>query len=48
MMDSSMSAGWLCKTNFWEIIREGADPDQAKAHIKTVQHHATLIVLTTN
>ncbi len=44
MMDSSMSAGWPCKTNFREIIGEGADPVQAKARIKSAQHHATLFL----
>ena len=44
MTDSSTSAGWLRKTNFWEII--GGDPDvvQATVRIKTARHHATLLL----
>jgi hypothetical protein len=44
MMHSSKSAGWLCKTDFWEIIGEDADPVQAKVRIKTARHHATLFL----
>jgi hypothetical protein len=44
MTDSSRSAGWLCKTNFREIIGEDADPVQAKVHIKMGRHHATLFL----
>jgi hypothetical protein len=36
MTDSSTSAGWLQKTNFQEIIGEGADPVKAKARIEKV------------
>jgi hypothetical protein len=34
MMDSSMSAGWLQKTNFWEVIGKDTDPVQVKVRIK--------------
>jgi hypothetical protein len=44
MMDSSMSAGWLRKTNFREIIKEDADPVQAKVRIEMVQHHPALFL----
>jgi hypothetical protein len=35
MTDSFMSAGWLHKTNLWEIIGEDADPVQLKVCIET-------------
>jgi hypothetical protein len=46
MMDSSTSAGWLHKTNFWEILREDKDAVQATVCIKTAGHHATLFLNT--
>ena len=39
-----MSEDWLHKANFQEIIGEGADPVQAKAHIEMARHHATLFL----
>ena len=44
MTDSSTSAGWLCKTNFREIIGNDTDLIQAQVRIKTAQHHATLFL----
>jgi hypothetical protein len=45
MTDSSTSADWLCKTNFWEIIGKDTDPVQAKVQIKRMQHHTTLFLV---
>jgi hypothetical protein len=42
--DSSISAGWLRKTNFREIIRDDPNPVQAKVQIKTARHHAILFL----
>ena len=44
MTDSSMSAGWLHKTNFQEIIGEDTDAVQATIRIETVHHHTTLFL----
>ena len=44
MTDSSTSAGWLRKTNFWEIIWEDTDLVQVTVHIEAVSHHATLFL----
>ncbi len=33
MTDSSMSAGWLRKPNFWEFIRENVDPVRSRVRI---------------
>jgi hypothetical protein len=38
MIDSSTSAVWLRKTNFWEIIGKDMDPIQEKVPIKTAHH----------
>ncbi len=44
MMDSSTSAGWLRKNNFWEIIGKDVDSIQAKVQIETAGHHVTLFL----
>ncbi len=44
MTNSSTSAGWLCKTNFQEIIGDDPGPVQARVQIKTACHHAILFL----
>ena len=44
MTDSSTSAGWLCKTNFREIIGEDKDVVQGTDRIETACHHVTLFL----
>ncbi len=42
MTDSSTSAGWLHKTNFYRIIGKEAGPVKAKFWIKIAPHHVAI------